>query len=237
MNSIPQASAHKAPYSRISIASAVVLAAIVTSSCSNAPKTPDWQMEAKGAIDRAVAAYLEGNTRVEMAEMARARRQLSSTGRADLMASAELTHCATRVASLVFEPCAGFEALRPDATEAQRAYADYLRGQLAPAQIPLLPATQRAGAARMVGDNTPLQGIDGPLSVLVAAGVLLESGKASPAIIAQAIDTASHQGWRRPLLAWLRVQAQRATQAGETAEATRLLRRMELIQNEAAPAR
>jgi hypothetical protein len=88
----------------------------------------------------------------------------------------------------------------------------------------------------VAGDDLPLQGIGDPLSLLVAAGVLLESGKASPAIIAQAIDTASRQGWRRPLLAWLEVQAQRATHAGQSAEATRLLRRIELIQNEAAPA-
>jgi hypothetical protein len=212
------------------MASIVLLTAVMTSSCSNAPKIPDWQIEAKGSMDRAVVAYLEGNTRVETAEMSRARRQLSSTGRADLMAAAELTRCATRVASLVFEPCAGFEALRPDATEAQRAYADYLRGQLAPAQIPLLPATQRAGAARMAGDNMPLQGIDDPLSLLIAAGVLLETGKASPATIAQAVDTASSQGWRRPLLAWLRLQAKRATLAGQTDEAARLQRQLALIQ-------
>lgn len=236
MNSIPQASSRKASCNGVAFASIAVLAAVLASSCANAPKIPDWQIEAKAAMDRAVAAYLEGNTRVELAEISRARRQLSSTGRADLVASAELTRCATRVASLVFEPCAGFEALRPDATEAQRAYADYLRGQLVPAQIPLLPATQRAGVARVAGDDLPLQGIDDPLSLLVAAGVLLESGKASPAIIAQAIDTASRQGWRRPLLAWLGVQAQRATQAGQSAEATRLLRRIELIQNAAAPA-
>jgi len=210
-------------------------AVLLTCSCSNAPKVPDWQIEAKGAMDRSVAAYLDGNTRVDTAELARARRQLSSTGRADLLAAAELTHCAAQVASLVFEPCAGFEALRSDATVAQRAYADYLRGQLAPEQIPLLPAAQSAAAARLAGDGKALQGIEDPLSLLVAAGVLLETGKASPASIAQAVDTASSQGWRRPLLAWLGVQAQRASLAGQTAEAARLLRRRELVQNEARP--
>ena len=50
----------------------LLLAASLTG-CSNAPRTPDWQIEAKGALDRAIAAYLTGNTRVEQAEMARAR--------------------------------------------------------------------------------------------------------------------------------------------------------------------
>ena len=43
------------------------------------------------------------------------------------------------------------------------------------------------------------------------------------------MDTASAQGWRRPLLAWLGVQAMRATQAGDTAEAQRIQRRINLI--------
>ncbi len=213
----------------------LVLAILLLSGCSSAPPAPDWQLESKGAMDRSVAAYLEGNNRIESAELARARAQLSRTGRADLVAGAELLHCAAHVASLVLEPCAGFEALRQDATDAQRAYADYLRGQLAPSKITLLPAAQQAAASRNASDATALQGIDDPLSRLVAAGVLLQPGKATPATLAQAVDTASSQGWRRPLLAWLGVQLQRATQAGQTAEAERLQRRIQLVQNQAGP--
>ncbi len=210
----------------------LALGMLLLSACSNTPKAADWQLEAKGAMDRSVAAYLEGNTRVESAELTRARTQLSSTGRADAMAGAELLHCAARVASLVFEACAAFEALRIDAPETQRAYADYLRGQLAPTKVALLPASQQAAAGRSADDGKPLQGIDDPLSLLVAAGVLLETGKANPATITQAVDAASSQGWRRPLLAWLGVQAQRAALAGQTSEAERLQRRIKLVQNE-----
>jgi hypothetical protein len=42
------------------------------------------------------------------------------------------------------------------------------------------------------------------------------------------MDTASAQGWRRPLLAWLNVQAQRAEQGGDSEEAARLRRRIAL---------
>jgi hypothetical protein len=76
-----------------------------------------------------------------------------------------------------------------------------------------------------------------PLSQLVAAGVLLQTGKANPAVIAQAIDTASAQGWRRPLLAWLGVQAQRAEQGGDLDEAARLRRRMDITQRSASGAK
>ena len=200
---------------------------LLFSGCTSGPKPPDWQLEAKGSMERSVAAYMEGDRRVETAELERARAQLSRTGRADLLGTAELLHCATRVASAVFEPCTGFEKLRQDAPEAQRAYADYLAGNIQPQSIALLPAPQRAAAA---GNTTAIPGIADPLSQLVAAGVLLKTGKASPSVIGQAIDTASAQGWRRPLLAWLNLQAQRAEQGGDMEAAARLHRRIALTE-------
>ena len=211
---------------KTSISSALVF---VLAACSSTPKAPDWQLEAKGSMERSVAAYLEGNARIDAAELARARSQLSRTGRADLLGTAELLHCATRVASLVFEPCAGFERLRVDATPEQVAYASYLRGQAQPQDMALLPAPQRALATG--GAGTP--GAADPLSRLVAAGVLLQTGQVTPAVITQAIDTASSQGWRRPLLAWLGVQAQRAEQGGDMEAAARLKRRIAITQGQA----
>lgn len=210
-----------------------VLALLSLAACSSGPKAPDWQMEAKTAMERAVAAYLEGNSRVESQEFARVRSELSSTGRSDLMARAELLRCASRVASLVLEPCAGFEVLRPDAPAAERAYADYLAGQLQPQDIALLPAPQRAAAAAGA-DAAALKAVADPLSQLVAAGVLFRAGRASPAVLQQAVDTASGQGWRRPLLAWLGVQLQLAEKGGDSEAAARLRRRIALTQNPAA---
>jgi hypothetical protein len=214
---------------------AVLAAAGLLAACSSGPRAPDWQLEAKGSMERSVAAYMEGNSRVEMAELERARGQLTRSGRADLLATAELLHCATRVASLVLdEPCTGFEKLRPDATEAQRAYADYLKRQGQPQAIALLPEAQRGAAA---GNAGALAGIADPLSKLVAAGVLFQTGKANPAVINQAMETASAQGWRRPLLAWLGVELRRVEQGGDATEAARLRRRIELTQNMPAPAK
>ena len=202
---------------------------MLLAACSSAPKPADWQLEAKGSMERSVAAYLEGNARIDAAELARARSQLSRTGRADLLGTAELLHCATRVASLVFEVCTGFESLRVDAAPEQVAYANYLRGQAVQQDMALLPAAQRVLATG--GAATP--GAADPLSRLVAAGVLLQTGQVTPAVITQAIETASSQGWRRPLLAWLGVQAQRAEQGGDAQEAARIKRRIALAQGTA----
>jgi len=57
----------------------------------------------------------------------------------------------------------------------------------------------------------------------------MRSGRIDPAAISGAIETASAQGWRRPLLAWLGVQAKRAEDAGDVETAARIRRRIALI--------
>jgi len=212
---------------------AVVALGVALAACASRPPPPDWQMNARQAIDNAMVAYLEGNARVEVAETARARSEIGRTGRLDLLARAELMRCAARVASLVFEPCAEFETLRADAAPAERAYADFLAARVRPQDIALLPAQHRAVADPSTSPDAAaamLTTIDDPLSRLIAAAVLFEGGRASPQTLQIAVDTASAQGWRRPLLAWLKVQLMRAEQAGASAEAERLRRRIEVVQ-------
>jgi hypothetical protein len=205
----------------------ILLCIAALSACGNKPVAPDWQMNAQGSMERSVAAYLSGNARVESLEFDRARSELSQTGRPDLMARAELVRCAARVASLVVEACAGFEALRQDAQPAERAYADYLAGKGLAQDSALLPEAQRGV---MGGGDAALVAIKDPLSQLVAAGVLFQTGKASPVTISAAVETASAQGWRRPLLAWLLIQAQRAESGGAAEEGARIRRRIAVVE-------
>ncbi|MYM92862.1 hypothetical protein [Duganella vulcania] len=210
---------------------ATLLATALLAACGNNPPVPDWQMNAQGSIERSTAAYMSGNARVEAAEYKRAREALASTGKVDLMIRAELIRCAAHVASLVFEDCAGYDKLSQDASPADRAYAAYLSGRATAADAALLPAQHQpvASASSDTAAAGAVQAIADPLSRLVASGVLLRAGRATPQILSGAVDTASAQGWRRPLLAWLGVQAMRATQAGDTAEAQRIQRRINLI--------
>ncbi|MEO6972034.1 MAG: hypothetical protein ABI135_01235 [Rhodoferax sp.] len=207
----------------------IALAALLLGACVGGPKAPDWQMNAYDSMQRSVIAYLSGDLRGEALEFAKARSEIASTGRPDLMARAELLRCAARVASLVFEPCAGFEKLREDAPAAERAYADYLSARVRSQDVALLPAPQQAVAG--TPDVAALGRISDPLSQLVAAGVVFERGQAGPAVMALAVHTASAQGWRRPLLAWLMVQARAAEQGGDSAEVARVRRRIDLVQN------
>jgi hypothetical protein len=214
-------------FARCSAGSLLMLLA----ACSSGPAAPDWQTNAKAALDRAVAAYLAGDTRIANVEFDIARRELASTGRADQVALAELARCAVRVASLDVQPCEGFEKLRPDATASERAYADFLANRLQPQDIALLPEQHRRVATAGPGSDAALaalKDVADPLSRLVATGVLFQDGRTNPAAIALAVDTASAQGWRRPLLAWLGVQLALAEKAGDQASVEQLRRRIAL---------
>ena len=173
--------------------------------CASGPPPPDWQANSLSALNSFQRHYLRGDTAIAETELNRARAELRSTGRGDLLARAELIRCAARAASLEFDDCPAFEALRADAGREEIAYAEYLAGR----------------AGHTVSEDA--------LSRLVLAGVQFKSGKATPEAIASAIDIASAQGWRRPLLAWLGVQEKRAEAAGDRVAAERIKRRIDLI--------
>jgi hypothetical protein len=218
-------------------------ATLLLGACANQAPPPDWQANAFAALQGFSAAYLSGNSRLADAELARAKSEIARTGRADLMARAELTRCAVRVASLEFDGCASYQPLAPEVTPAEQAYAAFLNGQWAQLNPALLPAQYRSWVssaaaqpvAAMATGGTEAPGIsrlgtlEDPLARLVAAGVLLQTQRLSPADITQATETAASQGWRRPLLAWLGVQRQRADAAGDSATSARLQRRINLV--------
>ncbi len=216
-----------------SIMFAAVLGFIVLlSGCANKPLPPEWQSTALGSVKGFTSAYLDGKTSVASFEYNRARADIASTGRLDLIARAELVRCAVRVASLEFDNCEGVQTLDADTAAPERAYAQYLRagrGTLDSAQVALLPEQHRAIAATKdaSASTAALTAITDPLARLIAAGVLFQAGDMSPAGVAVAVNTASDQGWRRPLLAWLGVQLKLMDSDAEGK--ARIQRRIDLI--------
>lgn len=199
--------------------------------CSSPPPSPRWQSQAVGALAHATEAYLSGDDRVAQQEHRLALKAASATGRADDLAHVVLTRCAVQVASLAAPACADFEALRVDAGPATQAYADFLAGRVQVSQVPWLPAHYHGplAASPQADLAATLAGVQDPLARLVLAGVWLQQGRASPAVVALASQTASAQGWRRPLLAWLAVQARLAEQAGQLDDAQRLRRQAQRV--------
>lgn len=214
-------------------AGAVLSVAALLAGCAGTP-TPDWQLNAGSALQRMQQALLVGNDRVATNEWVRARAEVASTGRPDLVARAELLQCAAWVASLQFGPCDGFERLRQDAAAPERAYAAYLGGKLDPAQRGLLPPAQQPLAVAPAGEAAQLaalQATTDPLSRLLAAALWLQAGQAAPGVLALAVDTASAQGWRRPLLAWLGIAERLAMERGDAEAAARFRARIAFVES------
>lgn len=209
------------------------ISVIAISACGNQAPAPDWALSAEAAAQKATQAYLQGHQRVEALQWQKARDAVASTGQP---AKLELMRCAAQVASLDWNSCPAYEALAQDAGKPEQAYARYLQASPQASDIELLPEAQRGVARQLLGGGTGVAAtaeIKDPLSRLVAAGVLLRGGAAVPDLLQQGVDTASEQGWRRPLMAWLLLQLKAAQQGGDVEKQAQLQRRLKLLETSA----
>ena len=222
----------------------LMTASLLISGCASGPPAPEWQSQAFAALERYTSAYLSGNTRVAEFEFERARGEIARTGRPDLMARIELLRCATQVASLELTSCDGYQALAGDAPPAEQAYASFIRGQWAGLDATRLPqhyqallkraqapAERNDGPAAMATAHShgELHQMQDPLARLVAAGALIQREPLAITDTDLAVETASGQGWRRPLLAWLGVQLKHHQTVGNAAVAAGIQRRIDLM--------
>ena len=199
--------------------------------CAGGPPAPEWQTQSQSALDNFRQRYLEGNSPAAARAFAQARSAVAATGKPELVARVELVRCALGVAALDFDSCAGFETLRADASADDRAYADFLAAHWKDLEVSRLPAAYRdvARTRDEAAAGKLLQRIDDPVSRLVAAGALFRATSLSPDGLATAVDTASAQGYRRPLLAYLNVQAKQAQAIGDTAAEDAIRKRIEYV--------
>ncbi len=206
--------------------------ALALVACSNQPLVPDWQINAHSATERALNAQLKGDARIANSEWARARSEIARTARPDTLARTELLRCAALAASLQTLDCPAFDALQADASASEKAYARYLMGQANAADVALLPVSQQAVARSILAQTAApdLSAVPDPLARLVGAATLWRVGLASPVVVNQAVDTASAQGWRVPLLGWLNVQRQLALASGNAAQAQAISRRLQVVE-------
>lgn len=205
--------------------------------CGGGPPPADWKMNAVSLLEHGQARFLEGDAKAADLALDKARKEIARSGRVDLLARAELAYCASRVASLDFTPCAGYDRVSADAGAGDQAYARFLAGDWAGLDAKALPAhyAKLVGAKEDASANKAVTDIEDPLPRLIGAALLFKQTRADPATLDLAVETASERGWRRPLLAWLEVGLKRARSAGDTAAASRIQRRIDLVMGGALP--
>ena len=210
---------------------ALAFVVLLMSACAGGPTPARWQSQSHALLERFTQQYLEGNSRQAVRSFAEAKNALASTGKPDLVARGELVRCALGTAALDADACAGYEAIRDDASPDDRVYGDFLMGRLREADMHRLPEPYRdiARARDESARGKALRRIEDPVSRLVAAGVLFRLAQLSPDALTLAVDESSAQGYRRPLLAYLNVQAKQAEANADAAALQAIRKRIDLV--------
>jgi len=160
--------------------------------------------------------------------------EIKKSGDLDLLGKVWLTRMALQVAVLA-EPEGG-DYPKIEAAESvpvNRNFYLFLKGDAA-ADGALLPAQYRTFFTALNGGNatetgTAVAKIEDPLSRLIAAGLAVRRNFEDETLLRTAVETASQNGWKRALLAWLNRLGAFYEASGEAAKAAAVRRRIDLI--------
>jgi len=220
--------------SLLALASLILLAACGT----GGPPPPDWKTDSADLIARYQKHALLGENTLAERYFRQAVAATGGAGRVAETAHLWLVRCATRRAMLIDDACAEYADLAhitPDA--ADQAYYRFVTLHWEGLDAALLPRQHqdllRAPAAKRAD---ALARIDAPLARLLDASLLVMRQEADAATLALATETASAQGWRQPLLTYLKLQQKQAAAQGNAAELARLDQRIQLVEQSLVPA-
>jgi hypothetical protein len=160
--------------------------------------------------------------------------EIKKSGDLDLLGKVWLTRMALQ-AAVLGEPEEG-DYPRIEATQsvpANRNFYLFLKGDAAAAGE-LLPAHYRSFLPALRAGNATETGIavakiDDPLSRLIAAGLTVRRHVENEALLLTAVETASRNGWKRALLAWLKRLGAFYEASGDAAKAAAVRQRIDLI--------
>lgn len=206
---------------------------LVLSACgSSGPPTPDWKTDSVDFIERYKKHTLLGEHAVAERFFQRALHATGGAGRISETARLWLVRCATRRANLQDDDCSEYTELAKLETSAEdRAYYQFVTLKWSELDTAKLPA-QYAGLVKsdVARLNSQIAAIEDPLSRLLAASLVTQRGLADHATLVVAMETASSQGWRQPLLAYLKLLEKSAAARGASSEQQAYAVRIRLIE-------
>ncbi len=204
--------------------------------CSSKP-TPGWIVAGNQQLEAFKQHFLTGGQPVVTERHFRkAVEEIKKSGDLDLLGKAWLTRMALEVA--VLREMEEEDYLKVEAAQsvpANRNFFLFLKGQKGSVDRSLLPAQYRPFFDALRSGNTVKaeQTItameDDPLSRLIAAGIAVRFNLETEAILKAAVETASRNGWKRALLAWLERLRSFHEAAGDGAKADAVRQRIDLM--------
>jgi len=198
---------------------------------------PDWKVDAADHIERYQKHALLGENTLAERNFQQAIAATGGAGRVADTARLWLVRCATRRAMLIDDPCAEYvELARIEPDAADHAYYQFLTLHWEATDVALLPQQHRELVGASAGTRrTLLTQMDDPLARLLDASLLVMRQEADATTLTLATETTSAQGWRQPLLTYLKLQAKQAHIQGNAIELARLTQRIQLVEQSFAP--
>jgi hypothetical protein len=182
---------------------------LLPTGCGDKP-APAWIAAGHKQLETFKQDFLTGRApRITEIHFRNAVEEIKKGGDADLLGKAWLTRMALQVAVLRV-PEEG-DYVKIDAAEtvpANRNFYRFLTGNTAAVDVLLLPKPYRPfWTASRNGDAAKaaaaIATINDPLSRLIASGLSVRHGLETETILRTAVETASQNGWKTALLAWL----------------------------------
>ncbi len=214
----------------------LLLLFLLLGGCSSKP-TPGWIVVSNQQLETFKQHFLTGGQPdVTERHFRKAIEEIKKSGDLDLLGKAWLTRIALEIAVLKDVDKGEYEniaAAHP--VPANRNFYRFLTGDPTAVDGSLLPAQYRSFLkALQAGDTVNVEKAvaamaDNPLSQLIAAGISVRRHLENEAILLAAISTASRNGWKRTLLVWLERLRIFYAATGDTAKATAVRQRIDLI--------
>lgn len=211
---------------------------ILLAACgSGGPPPPDWKTDSADLIERYKKHALLGENTLAERYFQQAVSATGGAGRVADTARLWLVRCATRRAMLIDDACSEYADLaKIEPSAADHAYYQFITLRWDSVDVSQLPSQHRdllrAPAEKR---RETLSRVADPLARLLDASLLVMRQESDSTTLALATETASAQGWRQPLLTYLKLQEIQAAARGNTAEQARLAKRIQLVEKSLLP--
>lgn len=208
---------------------------LLLAGCGSKP-APVWIAAGHKQLETFKQDFLTGRSQpITEIHFRNALEEMKKGGDADLLGKAFLTRMALQVA--VREGLEEGEYLKTEVVEtvpANRNFYLFLTESAVAVDVSLLPESYRPfWAAMRIGDAAQvaaaITAIDDPLSRLIASGLAVRQGVVTEMILRTAVETASQNGWKRALFAWLERLKSFHEAAGDAAKASTIRSRIDMM--------
>ncbi len=213
----------------------LIIFALFICACWSAKPIPVWKDKAYMHLDDYKTSFLAGKEESTEPHFIKARREIAASNDLGLLTIAYLTKYALHTASLENFDTSDFAKLyKLEPNPSDMAYCHLLKGNFTAVDMKVLPyryaGVLKAALARdLTMAAREITAIDDPLSRLIACGVCVKYLPSDETILQTGISTASANGWRRPLWAYLNKLQEHYLETGDQNKSTAVKARLDLL--------